>query len=133
MKEAEQDGVAVGFAEFVQSFVNLRSDLLPIALGLLILRDHLHGSLLPLAAAAFGTDRFHGCKRSAAIEPAGQQNVAGQSGRFASQLGKHDLRDVARQMSIAAHDAQGRGINHIEVAVYQLRERGFGSFLSVIQ
>src|SRR5580698_7555932 len=64
------------------------------------------------------------------IEPAGQSGAAGQSRRFARQIGENALADVLGPVGVAAELTQRRGMNPAEMALHELPKSrlraGFG-------
>lgn len=127
-KKTEQQGVAVGFVQAIQRFVEQRADLFPVVIFSFGFNGvHRHGLLFARAAAAFAPEILPRGKNRGAMQPAGQHDIFGKGRGFAREVGEDELRDVLREMRVAAGLPERGGINERDVARDKFAERGFGT------
>ncbi len=131
LEKAQHDGVAVGFLELADTFIEQGAQLVPRHCGGGESFIHGEGLLFTGAAALFATDGFAGGKARAGVQPAGEGVPARQRAGLAGEINKNRLRGVLGERGIAIRLAQRDGVNQVYMPTHEFRKGGAGAFLGI--
>ena len=131
-EKSQQDGLAIRRFQPVNGFIQYRRELLPHGIRFIVKCIHFGRLLFASLTGSFAAHRVRGDEARVAVQPAAQQFHVAERGRLAGQVGEHGLRDVARQLGVAAHPAKGGGINQVDEPADEFTESRFVPAFGVV-
>lgn len=122
VKEAQNDRRSIALGQIQHRFLQHRCDAFPVEVLSLFEFPDFHREPFPPTSPGLCPDHIGRDEGGMAIEPTGENHLAREGAPFGGKVREDDLCDVFSQGRVAMATPQGRGINEIDVAPYQLLE-----------
>jgi len=100
-----------------------------------VVGERVHGDGLPFTGltAALAAQGFGGDETGVTVQPAAEPDFAGKTFGEAREVNEDGLGDVLGEVGVAADEADGGGIDEIEVAGGEFAKGGFRAVVGVIR
>jgi hypothetical protein len=130
-KEAEQDGRAIRFAQFIDGFVEEWRDQGVVRLGVVLQRIHFHSLPFARLPTVIATRESCGHEIGVPMQPAAQSHILRKGPSLAGQVHKDGLRHVFRPVRVTRNQTERRRINEVNETFDQVPEGAVRAVLAV--